>query len=251
MKIMPNIRFSREELERIIFEERSGRGSEAIVCSGGNPYTLYKIFINSSNMDIANMSDNKLRKIAALYRLRLAHSVRPLSTISMDGEVVGYEMTYNPNYIPIAEATLPRKQMIKVLKETSAALEYFSSKDITYGDVKNDNVLIDIHTGQIEFCDMDNIRLGDNPIDLMNSSLSSYVKARGAIDATADAYMHNLFALKELGFPSGYTTYEGIIMALEKGEYPTKFKEKARPIFESMTTPQEFNGEYAIEYIKR
>ena len=251
MRIMPNTRFSREELERIIFEERYAQGSEAIVCLGDNPYSLYKIFLNPSNMDIANMSDNKFKKIAALYRLRLAHSVRPLSTISVDGEVVGYEMTYNPNSIPITEANLQRKQMIKALKDTREALEYFSSKDITYGDVKNDNVLIDIHTGQIEFCDMDNIRLGDKPIDLMNSSLSRYVKARGAIDATADAYMHNLFALKELGFPSGYTTYEGIIMTLEKGEYPTKFKERARSIFESMRDPKTFNGQYAIQYVKK
>ena len=36
-------------------------------------------------------------------------------------------------------------------------LEYYHSKDIIYGDVKDDNILINSVTGKISFCDMDNI----------------------------------------------------------------------------------------------
>ncbi len=250
MKRMPNITFSRESLEEITYTERFSKGGEAIICLSNKPNSLYKIFINPYTGEIIDMSDNKFKKIATIYQMGLDYSVRPLSTISMDGRLVGYEMSCNPLHVSMNEISLTPQQLIEILKRTKDALEYFESKDITYGDVKNNNILINRHTGQIEFCDMDNIRLGENPIDLMGKDLRQYVAKNGVL-ANADAYMHNLFALKELGFPTKYTTSEGVIMTLEKGEYPTEFEKFAHPIFEGMVNPESFNGEYAIQYIKK
>lgn len=63
--------------------------------------------------------------------------------------------------------------------------------------------------------------------------------------------MHNILTLKQLKFPYNYTTTEGVIETLERGIYPQGFEESAKSVFASMTTPETFNGEYAIQYIKR
>ena len=99
--------------------------------------------------------------------------------------------------------------------------------------------------------DIDNIQLGEYPIDLMGSDLKKYYQKCGVIDEKADAYMHNLMTLKQLKFPSNYTFYSGILLMFEQGKFPPKFKLASRPIFESMINPEQFTGEYVIQYIKR
>lgn len=251
MKLMPNINFSQQELTERVFTEMYSHGGEAYICLSDNPNTLFKIFFNPQTGEIVEMSDNKLKKITALYQKNIAGSVKPLSTISMDGRLVGYEMSYDQNDMPLNCLGMDRKDSIDILKRTKEILQNFDAKDITYGDVKDNNILVNIKTSEIKFCDMDNIRLGQYPIDLMGVDLRKYYEKRGTIDGATDAYMHNLMSLKQLKFPSNYTFYSGIILMFEQGMFPSKFKLAAQPIFESMINPEEFTGEYAIQYIKR
>ncbi|MDD5887886.1 MAG: hypothetical protein PUC82_00095 [bacterium] len=252
MKRLPNISFTPEELQNIVKTGLFNKeGGEAIVTFSLNPHALYKIFIDTNTGEIIEMPENKLKKLSQLFKLQLQNSVKPLSTITMDKKLVGYEMTYDEANLPIGLVKFTRKEMIEVLKSTKNILEYFSAQDITYGDIKNNNILINQKTGQITFCDMDNVRIATYPIDLMGKDLKKYTDIHQAVDRTTDAYMHNLLTLKSLGFPNPYATSAGIIMSLEKEEYPTGFKEKAKPILKSMLTPETFTGEYIIQYIKR
>lgn len=251
MNLMPNINFSQQELNERVFTEMYSKGGEAYICLSDNPNTLFKIFFDPQTGEIVEMSDNKFRKITELYKKEIENSVKPLSTISMDGRLIGYEMTYNPNDLPLNCLGMDRKSSIDILKRTKEILQFFDSKDITYGDVKDNNVLVNIKTGEVKFCDMDNVRLGQYPIDLMGIDLKKYYQKRGIIDSAADAYMHNLMTLKQLKFPSNYTFYSGILLMFEQGKYPHKFKLAARPIFESMINPEDFTGQYAIQYIKK
>lgn len=251
MRLMPNINFTQYELNERILTDLYNKGGEAYICLSDNPDTLFKIFIDPQTNEIIEMSDNKFKKITTLYQEDISGTVKPLSTISVDGRLIGYEMTYSPNELPLNCLGMKRKESIEILKKTKDILQLFASKDIVYGDVKDNNVLVNIKTGEVKFCDMDNVQLGQYPIDLLGIDLKRYYQKRGIIDENADAYMHNLMSLKQLKFPSNFTFYSGILFMFQQGKFPPKFKPAARPIFESMINPQDFTGEYAIQYVKR
>lgn len=247
MKKIPNIKITQEEYRELIRHQRFSLGAESIICRTEREQTLYKFFISASQEEI----ENKLNKVKALYRKKIEHSVHPVSTVSMDGKIIGYEMTYDQEYIPLTIANLSRKQQIEMLRQTKTILEYFNSQDITYSDIKSSNILINPKTADTIFCDMDNTRVGEYPVDLICYNLMRFYEIYGKMDNVVQAYMHNLLVLEQLGFPNSPTQYYDIIMALEEGQRPTKFKQAAAEIFDGMANPQLFNGEYAIEYIKR
>lgn len=248
MKRLPNINITEKEYEYIISQEET-IGGEGMICSSGNKNTLYKLFIDA-NGNICPMPENKVRKISALYLKQLPNLVKPISTISCNGEVVGYEMTYNPD--DRALCCLPhleRKKLIDALKQSKEVLEHFASQDVIYGDISDSNILLNTKTGVITFCDIDNMQVGEYPIDVKGYALMKYYEKTGVIDEKADAFVHNLLTINKLSFTS--SCYSEILTALRRGIYPTKYKRPAKDIFASMTTPETFTGEYAIQYIKR
>ena len=248
MTTIPNIVLTQDEYKQLLKQEQM-RGGEAIISSSGNPNTRYKLFMNQPHYE-SPMNENKTQKIIELHRRQIKHLVRPLSTISFNGKMVGYEMTYDKFDKSLESLTfLPRKTLIKVLKDTKEILEYLNSEGITYGDVTTDNILVNIKTGVVKFCDIDNMQVGENPIDIKGFSLSRYYSKTGIIDSKADAFMHNLLTIKKL---AAHEKFESTIMQeLERGIYPTRFKQGAKPIFESMATPEKFTGEYVVQYVKR
>lgn len=249
MKIMPNIKLTQEEYEQIATQNKIAFGGEGIICKGENPNSLYKIFVEYDTTTPVGMSDNKHEKIKELYQRQLEHAVQPLSTISLNGELIGYEMTYDQDDISLERIFLFRHQLIRCLKETSEILKYFSSEDITYGDVKANNILINRRTKKAKFCDMDNIRLGEHPIDLLNDYVDSIYVGDGSIDSSVDAYMHNLMTLQKLNSPG--ITYDEIIYRLADKKYHRSYKERAHYSLETMASTEPFVGEYIAPYIKR
>ena len=248
MKRLPNKELSLEEYLYLI-KNYISRGGEGIICQGTRKDTVFKLFINLEN--ICNpMSENKERKITELYQMNIDSLVKPLRTISYNGIIIGYEMSYDEFDISLKKITLPRKDLIKALKSCRKTLIELDKKDITFGDVTEDNVLYNIKTGRIKLCDIDNIRLGTLPIDIKGFSLNKYYSATGVIDKKSDAYMHNILTLKSLSYD--YDTYDTeILLDLKRKNYPPKYKLPAKKIFESMPNPESFNGEYVIEYVKR
>ena len=158
-------------------------------------------------------------------------------------------MTYDQDDISLERIFLFRHQLIRCLKETSEILKYFSSEDITYGDVKANNILINRRTKKAKFCDMDNIRLGEHPIDLLNDYVDSIYVGDGSIDSSVDAYMHNLMTLQKLNSPG--ITYDEIIYRLADKKYHRSYKEGAHYSLETMASTEPFVGEYIAPYIKR
>lgn len=249
MRIMPNIKLTSEEYDQITKCNRIAYGGEGIICTGPNPNSLYKIFVEYETTNPTGMSDNKHEKVKELYQRQLDHSVQPLSTISLNGELIGYEMTYDQDDISLERIFLFRHQLIRCLKETSEILKYYASQDITYGDVKANNILINRRTKKSKFCDMDNIRLGAYPIDLLNDYVDSIYVGDGSIDSSVDAYMHNLMTLQKLNSPG--ITYDEIMYRLADKKYHKKYKKEAHDSLETMASPKPFIGEYIAPYIKR
>lgn len=248
MKNLPNINITDTEY-RYIRQQEETFGGEGIICSTGKKNTLYKLFTDA-NGNICPMTENKVKKISELYRKNLPYLVKPLSTISCNGEVVGYEMTYDKDDRALhCLPHLERKKLIDALKKSKEALQYFSSKDVIYGDVSEANILLNTKTGQITFCDIDNMQVGQYSIDVKGYALMKYYEKTGVIDEKADAFVHNLLTINKLHFTSA--SYTEILNALRRGVYPTKFKRQSREVFASMAEPEIFTGDYVIQYIKR
>ena len=247
IKRIPNITLTIDEFFDMDDQEFA-HGGEAVIFRTEKPNTLYKFF-KDHNGNYIDMSDNKFKKILELYKLKLESAVRPLSTISVNGHLVGYEMTYNPDSVTLKNSGFDRQQKIAILKRTKEILEYFRTQDITYGDVKSNNILIDRKTGTIEFCDMDNIRIGDYPMDLVAEYVQPFEKCDKI--ELCDAYIHNLMTLQQLGFPNNYPTFREVARTLAKDIYPPNFNKEAIPIFESMVIPRKFTGEYVVQYVKK
>ncbi len=247
MNRMPNIELTRFELEMLEARRSYKTGGEGSIYFSDSG-TLYKIFIDPYSKRFIGMPENKFEKIVRLYQEPLDYSVKPLSTISSNGRLLGYEMERKPNYKPLS-VFMYRKELIFYLKEIKSILEYYASKDITYGDIKLNNILINRRSHEVMFCDMDNIRLGKYPIDLVGLNLEDFIDGYGRVDEVADIYMHNLLTLKCLNYKGD--SYSNILCGIKDGTYPTRFEKSALPIIKSMIDPANFTGEYIIQYVKK
>ena len=248
MKRMPNIKLTDEEMELLLEDQIFDYGGEAIIFKSERN-TLYKIFMLPGTNSIERMSDNKFRKVLSLYEHPRKYCIHPLSTLSLNGMLIGCEIDYDEDDISLLNATLLREEKIYYLKKAKVALEYFTSEDITYGDVKDDNILINQKSGKVKFCDIDNIRLGVYPIDVMSDELTDFVKIYGKTDESADVYMHNLLTLEQLHFHN--FSHRQILQNLLNGNYPKEFPNQTHRIIDSMLKPEQFNGDYIIQYIKK
>lgn len=238
MNSIPNIAITQEEIKRKIFYQKVGSGAEAVICESDRTDTVYKIFVQ--NGKIIEMSDNKFKKILKIYNMNLEHSVHPISTISLDDKIIGYEMSCDWDYSTCTFYELSLKEKVEFLKRSKKILEYFSQKEIVYGDLSMRNILINRHTGDIIFCDMDNIQIEELPIDIYSSELEYYTKER-KIDTQTHAYMHNLMSLQAFDLDMFWSS---------KREILKNFKTPAFQIISSMKYPENFNGDYVIRHIR-
>jgi serine/threonine protein kinase len=249
MKCIPNITLSDDELDLLIEDNKFDYGGEAIVCRNNNPNTLYKIFVQPGTNIPDIMSDNKQKKVEWLYQNEIEDTVRPISTLSNRGYLIGYEISFDIDDVALINALLTQEEKIHFLHESARILQMFAKRDITYGDVKDDNVLINIKTGKAKFCDVDNIRIGNLPIDIMGHGLVEYFDANQTIDEKADAFMHNLLLLEQLKYHN--LSHQAILNRLRTNPIMPEFPEEAERILTSLLPPEKFQGEYAISYIKR
>lgn len=251
MNRIPNIKLEWDEYQKIISCQRYSAGFESIICKTGEQNSLYKFFCDSFKKNFPYMSNNKLQKVSKLYEMQLPYSVQPLATVTAGNYLVGYKMTYDSNNISLSRANLPRRETIDVLKRTKTILEYFATRDITYGDIREDNILFNTVTGEILFCDMDNIRLGEYPIDLKLLCLADFVKKYGKVDEKTDAYIHNLLTLQLLNSHWVLPPIEWVDEKLRIDFFSSDFERPAISILESMVDQKNFTGEYIVQYVKK
>jgi len=239
MKRIPNIVLNDKQISEIMTRGRIVSGGEAVICRGSNPYTLYKIFDHVGKP--IPMGDNKEKKIIRIYDREINHSVRPVSTISLEDVLIGYEMVDEYDFDSYKLYQLTPDELMHFLKETKKVLEYFSSKGIIYGDMEPRNILFNRGTGEVKFCDMDNVQIDECEMDKFPYSLLEYNEMRG-IDNGVHPYMHNRLVLGAFDLDM----YCSSNYALRK-----TFKRKGRIIIESMKEPVNFKDEFIIEHIKK
>lgn len=246
---MPNLELAEEDIDFLFNDRRFDYGGESIICKGNRKNTAYKIFVYPTSDEPTEMLDNKLEKIKRQYNTPLEYSVSPLRTITLFSELIGYEMTYDEDDIPLLDAFLTKEQLLESLKKTRNILDYYHSKDIIYGDIKDDNILINKKTGEIKFCDMDNIHMQDLPIDVMSQELADFFEEHQKADVIADHYMHNILTLYKLSYQKNDN--EQIAKMIRQGtitELPTD-EEKAKCIIKQMKNLSTYRGGYLIDYV--
>ena len=260
MEKLPNINLDRKTIN-MMFMSRIAEGGEAVICRGFKPNSLIKIFVKPESSeysdsfrvplypDLITMPENKLSKLEVIHQSGLEHSVLPLCTITMHKRLVGYEMTYDPNDKQLNGQNLSREELIHFLEQSKAILEYYKEHDIVYGDVNANNLLINRKTGQVKFCDIDNIKIGEYPIDVMGRDLNIYTILHG-LDSSADAYMHNVMTLHQLRKDRFGMIFEPVSWLVKK-DFSKDLTNDAKEVLESMREPKNFNGEYVIQYIKK
>ena len=248
---IPNLQLTLDDYFNLRSKEAFKQGGEGAIYKNDNPNSLYKLFIDQKTGLYIDMPSNKLEKLVYLYNTNPKNMIKVLSTISVNDSIIGYEMSYDVATIRFTDAILDYDEKLEVLSQTAKVLQYFATMDITYGDIKGNNILINYRTGEVEFCDIDNIRIGRYPIDLVVKYLHHFSTKYGKINSVADAYMHNIFTLQQLDFPFFQPTYANVVEAIEMGVFPDITSNKAIEILESMKKPENFTGEYVIEYIKK
>ena len=136
MRRMPNKRLKALQVNWLITNRILSSGAEAVICRTKNPHTLYKIFTKASkpipmcdnkkeklvgviestnNLLISNIKKEKIKK---LYQMSLENSTHPIRTLSCNGDLIGYEMTYDPNDGRFSPYYLSSDEMIHFLEES-------------------------------------------------------------------------------------------------------------------------------------
>lgn len=236
MRLMPNIKLTEEDFKRILTRYKIDSGGEATVCEGNSYGTVYKLFEDGGQPK--PMGDNKEKKIIELYKKQVDYSANPVSTISVGDMIVGYEMITDYDMRDYEWYQLPVEHLLHILRKSKDVLNYFLSKDIIYCDVALRNILFNPNTGEIMFCDMDNIQIGDLKADLVPHGLFEYEMERG-IDEQATIFAHNLMTLGSYGID---------YLCRNDREIGYLFKRPVKKIIKSMANPKCFNGEYVIDH---
>lgn len=214
-KILPDVKISNEELNHILFNFNNyDHGSEGVIVKQNNKRNVRKIFYKESSIfDEEKTHENKLNKLSKLYQIEnFDNDVRISNTVSCNGKLVGYDMVSNKINYPFVIAPLLREEKIKFLKQIKKKLEYFHSLGIVFGDVRVGNILIDKRNKNISFCDLDNIQIDNNPIDLFPYYICSFEDENHLVDKKVDYYMYNLLLLSELLYE--HYDYEHILEKL-------------------------------------
>ena len=238
---LPNKKLDDKEMLGSFLKGKMYGGAEAVICESDKYYSVYKIF--TENGQIVPMGDNKEEKINILYDKELDYTTKILSTISYKGDLVGYEMAYDEELVSqdFYKFAYNKKELVYFLRKTKEILEYFKEHDVLYGDVAVRNILFNRRTGEIAFCDMDNVKIGYRQIDTMPLYLFDYEDRRG-IDYGVHPYMHNKMVLDAFGYDE---------FCVDAYFFRKYLKLASKQTVASMIKPEEFDERYLIDYIRK
>lgn len=189
---MENLDVSKKELE-IIKMGLKYSGSEANIYEATNK-SLYKIFESLSKKEL----ENKKKKIELLIKKQIPFFKNPIRTLLCEGKFIGYELEYDLNDIIWWNVCIPKEEKIKQLKVLKQKLIFLEKEGIIYGDLKDDNLLINSKTNEISFCDVDNVQIDNYRMDKILNVLQPLYNSNGIYKSDIHIYMHNLFTLNEL-----------------------------------------------------
>lgn len=251
MMQLKNIELSDEEVAYYI-DNYFDYGSESTIYKASN-HQAYKIWRDDSALSkekVRARNERKMQKIIRYHRKQIDYITQPLATLSNHGNCIGFAMDYSPDDDILLISPIERDERLEILRSLPEILDYFYNEGIIYGDIKNDNILVNRKTKSITFCDIDNSKVEDLPMDIQPEELESFIANYGQEDDKIHAYMHNLLTLEQLD--DEVCMYEEVIEKISQNEYHGLVAEPGKVLLKEMKkiTPQ-YSGEYIVNYIKK
>ncbi len=250
---LPNIELTEEEYQNML-EDFFDYGSESVIVREGR-YAI-KIFREDfghewyTKEQIEEVRENKLRKIVKLTRIKnFDNELIPLATYSYRKKFIAYKMCYL-KYPNLGDVYLDEKTSLFYLKLVKEKLLKIHELGIIYGDIKDDNIFVNLNQKRIIFGDLDNMKIQDNPIDLMAPYTEKFIKKYGRVDEKVDSYTMNLMTLYYLHYYG--RTYDEILKNLEGDEFFIPDKALATPknirlLREMKHIDHNYRGKYFID----
>lgn len=241
---MENLELSEKALENIRLELKS-LGSEAHIYKATN-HSLYKIFGDV----VKTRLKNKEKKIELLHEMQISFFKNPIRTLTLEGEFIGYEIEWDQQDRAWWEYSLTKRDKIELLRELKEKLKFLSNKKIIYGDLKDDNILINKATGKLSFCDIDNIQIGNLRMDLVQRSLKPLCNKNSLYDENAHIYMHNIYTINELY--QKFDTYQSLLSYLQETPLQgSPFNERGNKIVKQLCQRKNISSDYLIDNLKK
>lgn len=253
-RILHNIELSQKEYGDLLFK-KGIRGGEANLVKDGN--YIIKVFNKnfghkgySPDSDrIEEIRENKFRKIESVFNFKdnLLDEIKPISTYSVNGKFVAYKMPYLA-YPMMSDDCFTREEKIYYLDKLKESLLRLHDQETVYGDIKGNNFFVNTSNGLVIPGDLDNMQIGDCPIDLMNGFAQEFVDNYGCVDEKLDSYMHNLYTL-EIAMDCNMFGYIEVFDRISMDDIPDGInKEEVR---ELLDIDPSYDGGYLIDEIKR
>lgn len=225
-------------------------GGEGKIVLGLIPHIAFKVF-HQEYASLSRVMNNKYQKLKWLYNKdTLDNELKILGTLTYYKRFITYAMTHDKNNITLLDAPISKKEKVPYLKQSKAQLEHFHKRDVVYGDVKANNILVNLKTGTSSFCDLDNIQIEDKyPIDILSDDFSAFADEDGFVKETADYYMHSLMTLSELDGKK--EEYYQLFEPLSKGYKFDFLEDSAQSTLEKIwIADDDYKGDYLIDYVK-
>ena len=242
---MKNIEISKELVEKAQ-ENHYDYGAESYIIKSSHN-TLYKIFKEKD----PNVLENKLQKVIRIPKKKVDFFTNPISTLSCEGNFVGIEMNYVEDESAWWKYNLNPIEKIKLLLDLKEKLLILEDKNIIYGDIKDDNILINKNRKEIKFCDVDNISIDEYKMDL-HPAVLKITKLEDA--SSIHSFMHNFFTLDQLECPG--LSYDRVLYNLNDYEL-FNFNLNAYNILREMSMLKErqkvkiYTGGYLIDNLRK
>lgn len=204
-----------------------------------NRGTVYKIFSDMPK----DIQENKFQKVKLLFERNIDFMIDILSTISCNGEFIGYEMPFIKDCF--WQVNLNETEKIQYLKQLKQFLLKLEDNDITYADIKDDNIFIENH--KLKLGDIDNTSIDNYKMDLIPAVLDR-IYHDGIFEADCHSLMHNNFTV--------YTLDKKIITnfsTLSTSDF-NRYNKKGNGIIKKMSLvnylPSLYNKNYLIDNLK-
>lgn len=249
-KLLPNRELSKQEYFSIC-RGYVGEGSEAIIFRNGG--SVSKIFKENFGYEVLceeereEIRENKLHKLEILYCMKEFDNLfLPIETYSYHHKFVGYKGVYLS--CPTLDMTcLDKEEKIFYLKLFKEKLLRYHELGIVYGDIKDDNVMIDTKNRDIVLIDIDNMMVLDHPINVMSCFVEDFIKNYGRVDEKLDSYMLNLLTITQL-LGNDYWYFE-VKEQLEKGFVPLELQnQKNQKLIRQMGyVDKNYSGHYFVD----
>ncbi len=182
-----------EELDSLK-EKIFNYGGESILVKSPDNDIVYKIYRDYIS---PNERESKHRKLELVAERQIEHITKPKCVLICDGKIVGHGFEYDKDNVPMLLYPFNHITIINYLRRIKKILLYLEENNIVVADLKSDNILINLETGEIKFCDIDSFQIDDIPTTNIEDYLKGFLKGE-LLDKGVHIFLYNLMTIDQV-----------------------------------------------------